>query len=223
MTPILLPAGFRVRPGTWDAEIFRAVCLENEYRLPNPLPAGAIVLDVGAHIGSFAFAAHAVGAAAILCYEPHPENFALLAHNVGLLPRARACRRAIWHAAERPRLRMEAFPGPNTGGAGVFAGNGQPVPALGLDRAIAAALEFGGGDRLHLLKLDCEGAEYPILADADLARVDALCGELHDGPLWRGRRWLIEDGVALLARQGFAVEVEHHGQQLAHFWARRPG
>src|SRR3979490_1223457 len=45
---------WRFRNGTLDQAIFNGVVLFNEYRLPDRFAPGDIVIDVGAHIGSFA-------------------------------------------------------------------------------------------------------------------------------------------------------------------------
>ena len=54
----------------------------------------------------------------------------------------------------------------------------RPVPAVGLDEILS---KF---ERVTLLKLDCEGSEFPILLTSrELARVDEIVGEVHEiGP-----------------------------------------
>jgi hypothetical protein len=42
------------RPGTMDRMIFNGVVLHEEYRLPPCFAPADVVIDVGAHIGSFA-------------------------------------------------------------------------------------------------------------------------------------------------------------------------
>src|SRR3990167_10921219 len=70
----------RLRPNTWDSQIVENVYVRNEYSLPNNMR-GKIVVDIGAHIGSFALACAKRGASKIYCFEPDPENFELLAAN----------------------------------------------------------------------------------------------------------------------------------------------
>src|SRR5262249_44661822 len=64
------------------------------------------------------------------------------------------------------------------------------VSALGLGAAVEAVTfdevidELTAGGRVRLVKLDCEGAEWPVLLTSRrLGRIDALCGEYHLGPL----------------------------------------
>ena len=61
--------------------------------------------------------------------------------------------------------------------------------------------------RIRLLKLDCEGAEYPFLATTkELGRVDEVAGELHlkmDMSPWDCTK---ESVASQLERNGFRVE-----------------
>lgn len=57
----------------------------------------------------------------------------------------------------------------------VFREGGVTVPTITLDEALERAR-----DRVRLLKLDCEGAEYTILDGAHLADVVEVCGESHE-------------------------------------------
>ena len=70
----------RIRPGTWDSIIVKQVLVDNEYGLPADM-SGLTVLDIGAHIGSFAVACMRRYAKRVVCYEPDPENFVLLETN----------------------------------------------------------------------------------------------------------------------------------------------
>ncbi len=55
------PRHWRLRPETIDRRVFRQVVVYNEYQLPSRFGPGDVVLDVGAHIGSFALAAPSAG------------------------------------------------------------------------------------------------------------------------------------------------------------------
>ena len=58
------------RNGTLDQAIFNGVVVHNEYRLPERFAPGDIVIDVGAHIGSFAEAVVSRGCRNVTCIEP---------------------------------------------------------------------------------------------------------------------------------------------------------
>src|SRR3954452_14863390 len=76
------PGHWRLRPHTIDRRIFRHVVIENEYRLPERFGADDVVLDVGAHAGSFALACLRRGARRGGLCEPGAHNFSLLTHTL---------------------------------------------------------------------------------------------------------------------------------------------
>lgn len=170
------PGGWRWRGSREEEGMFASVNAADEYRLREHGVAGAAVLDVGAHCGSFLHHAAACGAAAVHCYEPNPETFALLRHNAGLVPG----RHALFHAAVGSALPAEVVPGDQESASdSVRFGTGS-VPGVRLDDAIAALCAESPDGRVGLLKLDCEGAEWPALAGCTLLhRVDRVAGEYH--------------------------------------------
>src|SRR5262249_7647865 len=102
----------------------------------------------------------------------------------------------------------------NTGANRVTgAATGQSVPALPFDDLVREASD-NLRRPIRLVKLDCEGAEWPILFTSQLlSHVQELCGEYHIGDL------PAEDAVAdlpeltaalledMLQERGFAVET----------------
>jgi FkbM family methyltransferase len=178
------PAHWRLRPGTIDRRIFRNVVVENEYRLPSRFDPGDVILDIGGHIGTFALAVLQRGADIVHCCEPDGDNFQVLTEN--LAPYAeRVClhRCAVWRSDERVEALCLRNPhrSDNTGGIQVAGGStAHSVEAMGFDDLVEAAAAHDG--RIRLLKLDCEGAEWPILfTSRKLDRIDAICGEYHLG------------------------------------------
>lgn len=225
--PLAMPPWWAHRPGTWDSQIFDNICGDNEYGLASRLPPDAVVIDVGAHVGSFAFACLRRGAARVHAYEPAPANFALLSVNLGRMgDRAVAVNRAIWDGPGWLQFTSSADRS-NTGGGGCLGVSDVAVEAIGLDEAILAACE--GDRRVTLLKLDCEGGEFPaLLAAEQLGLVDFILGEYHEhdapehlsrgpysGPMTMRRL------AAHLASAGFRVEHEATEANLGHFWATR--
>ena len=64
------------RPGTLDQSIFDGVVALDEYRLPERFGPDDIVVDVGAHIGSFAYAVVLRGGKHVWSIEPDRANCA---------------------------------------------------------------------------------------------------------------------------------------------------
>jgi FkbM family methyltransferase len=174
------PSSWLLRPGTLDRRIFLDVIAHNEYRLPDRFAPSDVVLDIGAHIGSFSLAALRRGAGRVLACEPFTANYRVLEHNLRpYRERVTLLHRAVGRsdvAGESLRLGNPLDPR-NTGGPRAGAGDGEEVPVVGLDELI----ELAGG-RVRLAKLDCEGAEWPALLSASrLGAVEEICGEYHLG------------------------------------------
>jgi FkbM family methyltransferase len=201
----------QVRSDSSDREVLESVALWNEYHLPPTLRGRDVILDIGAHIGSFTRACHDRGSRNIHAFEPHPENFHLLESNVGRLPGVHL------HRAAMLGRRSHAKVGPcpmaqgkqNTGGA-IVQESADGVPAYAIDEILK------GLGYVTLLKLDCEGSEWSILAAlTEWQRLGAICGEYHP----RGF-----DSVALLAawlrpRFRFVRIQNPNDEGLGKFWA----
>ncbi len=180
------PRHWRLRPGTIDRRLFREVVVQNQYRLPRRFRHTDIVLDVGGHVGSFAYAVLRRGAGSVWCCEPSATNFRLLQHN--LYPyrdRVRLLYGAVWRSdASATHLGLHnPDSDANTGAVQVTdAPASRRVAAVPFDELIDRATE-GGARRVRLLKLDCEASEWPILLTSRrLGRIDAICGEYHVVP-----------------------------------------
>jgi FkbM family methyltransferase len=190
------PRHWRLRAHTIDRRIFRHVVIENEYRLPERFGAADVVLDVGAHVGSFALACLRRGVGRVVCCEPDADNFSLLTHNLRPYSERVTLRQAaVWRNDETVSTLPTHNPldGRNTGAVRV-GGSARQVAAVAFDEVLR---ELG---RVRLAKLDCEGAEWPILlTTAELGRIDELCGECHLGAF--------PEAYRVLGRSAFTAEV----------------
>jgi len=240
-TPALQTPAFAVRPATSDEAIVRAVVVENEYRLPASFAPQDVVIDIGAHIGSFSWAAASRGAGVVHAYEPDPGNWQR-AREV-LEPfgdRVRVDPIAVWRSdRSEEALALSSYERvgglANTGSPGVMSpGAGAvQIPCTQFDRVVGEHAGDRGG-RLRLVKLDCEGSEYPILYTSRcLDRIDALCGEYHNVERVLGSVPEIArvpgfdgyDGLALCAylrERGFIVDLMPRGEMIGLFFAYRP-
>ena len=158
--------------------------------------ASDVIVDVGAHIGAFARLCHDRGSRAIYCYEPDDSNFRLLTRNVGSLPGVHLLQAAVWRSDmsegdEEPVLSLSGPADDNTGAPSVVAegrmvdyatqrvGELSPaarrVTAVGLDELLLKH------EQVRLLKLDCEGSEFPIvLTSRHLHKARRIVGEVHE-------------------------------------------
>lgn len=196
----------KIRPNTWDAAICQSVMADNEYNLPEDMT-GMVVLDIGAHIGSFLTACHVRGAKRVICYEPDKDNFELLVLNAQ--PCGDYTEVELWNKAvtgettenlKLRRLREHDFGnGPNTGHIDVFGldkTNG--ITSISINDVIKSI-----GCPIDLIKIDCEGSEWGILEHGDFKDVTKMIVELHavqsgDHPIADG---LKEESLTTLAQQ----------------------
>jgi FkbM family methyltransferase len=253
---------WRFRDNTIDRMIFNGVVLYDEYRLPPRFAPDVVVIDVGAHTGSFALAAASRGCENVCSVEPDRENCQIASANLreyiekGIV---RLVRGAAWRSDPNDdELRFDGYhPFPksyagmegivNTGNGSVIWGEGEPVPKLALDE-IVDSVTNRGEKRVRLIKLDCEGAEWPILLTSRrLHLIDTICGEFHElggrfleisedrrskEPIFRtGRRakYTIDTLERFLNDAGFEVTHDRHRRPtgalegLGLFFATRVG
>jgi len=231
------------RPGTLDQMVFDGVVALDEYRLPERFGPDDIVVDVGAHIGSFAYAVVLRGGRHVWSIEPDRANCAFAAEHLrpyvdrGFV---RLMHAAVWRSDPNDdELRFDgyhafphSYPGMegivNTGNGSVVWGLGEPVAKIAFDDVVDQATNRGER-RVRLLKLDCEGAEWPIvLTSRRLHLIDEIVGEFHElgGPFSeigenrpsnahvfhsdRVAGFTIEELVRFLHDAGFCVTYDRH-------------
>jgi FkbM family methyltransferase len=181
------------REGTTDGLIWQQVYEENAYRLPPRFRPDDIILDIGAHIGAFSCACIARGAKYVYGYEPDKENFALALLNTRRWfhihnPREKhnpSCLEniAIWRSDKVEDIAVGKYtvsPDPSglidTGATETSRGGTecQACKSIGLDVVLNEL------PKVTLMKLHCEGAEWPILLTSRaLAKVERVIVKLH--------------------------------------------
>jgi FkbM family methyltransferase len=175
-----------------------------------------VIIDAGAHVGvaSHWFARRYPGAL-VLAFEPNPETFALLEANL----RRNGLRRvAPFNAAVAPVAGVTPLwtvPGDSWGDATVRQvwHDTQPVRRV---EAVAVTLSSLLAGPVDLVKLDIEGVETAVLAEAAprLRLVRRIVLEFHGSAGNPDNR--LEDVLAILKRVGFRTRVEQEGK------SRRP-
>jgi FkbM family methyltransferase len=127
-----------------------------------------IVVDVGAHLGTFTRVALQRGARVVVAVEPNPVNIACLERTFAsetAAKRVRVVRAAAWHSSGS--LTFEFGPSSQMGHVGGAASprsrvQTTQVRAVTLDRMLAEQ----SLDRVDFIKMDIEGAERHALAGA---------------------------------------------------------
>lgn len=230
------PPHWHDREGTWDHRIFKEVVEEDEYGLPASFDPQDVLVDLGAHLGSFCWACVDRGAQRIFAYEVDPANFTLLQSNLRTHARSVYARNvAVWRSDivddalfYTPDSRADR----NTGATRVHNHSGRPVPGvMSFDSVIGEGANASSSGRIRLAKLDVEGSEYPILYTAtNLELIDELVGEYHAQSATVGGYsglppFTMEDLGSYLQRCGFTVSWTAKGYddpRFGIFRARRP-
>ncbi len=174
----------RIRPNTWDGFIAQKVLVDNEYALPATLK-DRVILDIGAHIGSFVLACQKRHAKKVVCYEPDPENFSILEHNItedidnrtDITLHNKAVTGVVRSDLSVRQLSDHDFgKGRNTGHVDVF-GNGILIESVAFNDAVKNVR-----CQIDILKLDCEGAEWGIFDNGNFSAIKSIVAELHAVP-----------------------------------------
>lgn len=167
-----------------------------------------IVMDIGAAIGEFTLmAALQANKGRVIAYEPFIESFDLLGDNLVLnsIGNVTIHKMAVWsndedleldYSLAEPLQMKSERPDPNN------AHSHLSTRSINLFQALTE----NSIEHLDLLKLDCEGAEFPILLDADpvvWSRIDRLIMEYHDGFQNHHHQELVE----LFSTNGYHVKV----------------
>jgi len=165
------------------------------------VPHNGVVVDVGAHIGTFSlYAAKVCKAKKVYSFEPCPENYAALKMNVqdnhlsGIIT---PIPRAIGAQAGTRELLLDAT---NTGGHSFYPSSLRHNVIQVKCVTLKQALNENNIDHVDYLKIDCEGAEWEILKTIDeetTSKIGIMGMEYHLKPR--------EEFIELLGQLGFSV------------------
>jgi FkbM family methyltransferase len=175
---------FYYRRGTSDQGVMYEILMKrrSEYELPVSFQP-ARILDIGANIG--AAARHFLRRypqAEILCFEPVPENFALLQRNLDGYANAQCFNFGLGARSEQIPIYHSDNPSNFGGFSRYVAGSNTAQTTEVRIRAVSEFLAEHPLEQIDLVKIDTEGAEYEILSafpQALLAAATWILGELH--------------------------------------------
>jgi FkbM family methyltransferase len=189
----------------WDARIY-------DTEVPDE---PRVVLDVGANIGAtVAFFKRRWPSCVVHGFEPDPGAFAKLSRNVGQLDGVVLHQMAV--GAENGDVTLWSSAAAWTSSTlGPLGRGARPVRVA--QRTLTAAIDLARADRVDLLKVDAEGAEFVLLPQAGREpRVQAIIGELHFD---LAPEATVEDVLAALP--GFDVEFSGDAARRMDMTARR--
>ena len=186
---------------------------------------GWTVMDIGAAFGDFSiFAAYGNPQTVIYAFEPFPDSYALLIKNLAMnaIDNVIAFQEAVWCRC---------------GGLALDVSEGEPLKVVSKDAdavmekddtviiealTLKHFLDRQGLEKVDLLKLDCEGAEYEILIEAPsaLSKIDRIIMEYHDLDAEKNHQRLI----SFLEGEGYTVvhypNIVHDA--IGYLYAERP-
>ena len=186
---------FECRSRTSDLAEVVVVCSGHEYPadMVRDLPAGAVVLDVGANIGAFcAFVdVHNRGTPYRgFAFEPFPDNAALLRSNLAgnRIDSYEVVEAAVSRVDGTVHLNVDCLPDEVSVAT-------TPTATQVAAVRLSTFCRDRGLDRVDLLKLDVEGSEYDIL-DEDLPfvadHVETILVEFHPTADRDGEQWVVD-------------------------------
>ena len=177
-----------------DMATVQHILWDDEYALEKlSLPKRAVVFDLGANIGTFCIGIrHICPTAHITAYEPHPDNFKMLALNAPfatLIQKAATKKTGIVHLEDSNKdfVQLQVVPQ-----------GGIPVESISLNDMLKNV------PNVDLLKIDIEGSEYGLLNAASpetLAKVQRIIMELHIVPDFDEIAW----AESFFKKQGFTT------------------
>jgi FkbM family methyltransferase len=178
-----------------------------------------VVLDIGANIGSFALYAAFKGARKVFAFEPNSEAYACLLQNIernGLQQTVIPFRLAVsGRSNETVRIPIAASPQNRISCADIKTADDKYESAGTISLNDIFAKE--GFACVDLLKLDCEGSEYEILAATDPStfhKIREIVLEYHnDG---------VDEIVSSLGRHGFHLaKRKRESEKMGMLWFSR--
>ncbi|MEO1517215.1 MAG: FkbM family methyltransferase [Bacteroidota bacterium] len=161
--------------------ILNEVFVQKVYAAYFPLYEKACIVDVGAHFGYFSFfaALNTQPDSRIFALEPFPDNFDLLRQNLAAHSFSNITPLAIGLGGKSEERGISGHKSFNQSIFGSKTGEGTSASLLSL----ADFCDQQGLEQIDFLKLDCEGAEYPILLDStadSIRRAKVISMEFHD-------------------------------------------
>ena len=214
--PIRLRNGKQIRLSHHPLDVvvlFQVFC-ERVY----PTTRNTLVVDVGANIGLFAFYAALHGVAKVYAFEPNLQAYGCMVENINrngfqdvVVPYHYAVTAS---SGEEVSIRRTSSPQNRVVRGDVDPREYETVGTISLDDFVRQERL----SRVDLLKVDCEGSEYDILAGTSastFAIIDRIVLEYHDG-----KADLIKED---LKRHGFTLEKERpETDMMGMLWFGRP-
>lgn len=152
--------------------IYNEIFIDGIYDYPDLAIDDPVILDIGANTGLFTLRMKELYPnAALYCYEPFPSNYEQLERNIKLseLDNIELIKKGVGGNTRSEKLYINKT---NLGGHSLFENEARSHDFVTIDiLGIGELIKNLPNNHIHLIKLDCEGAEFEIIKaiDKDLA------------------------------------------------------
>ncbi len=187
--------------------IFSEVFVKKSYAPWFPFYEGATIVDVGAHFGYFSmFAAMNIAPSGkVYAIEPSPKNYDQLCENLKANKFERILPIAVGLSNHRG---FQPIYGDRSFNHSIFSSSAATAPIASVPLlSLADFMQQQQIRWIDFLKLDCEGAEYPILLESStttLNAVNVISLEFHD---LRDQYYRPQQLVEHLEKNGFDIKT----------------
>ena len=196
----------KLRTNSTDLMAFTSVWLDEEYSKPKfEIETDDVVLDIGAHIGLFTlFASQFCTNGKIYCFEPIKENFELLQENIKMNNLENVI---IFNVAVSDQTTpIEIFLNEDFSGHSMYVPSLQPIYVE--STTIEKIFNDNHINNFDFVKIDCEGAEYPIIdsiPDSYYKKIKKMIIEYH---FLDSKPELLQNLIKKLEKNTFATYKE---------------
>jgi FkbM family methyltransferase len=209
-----VPYKFEVTPPFYD--VFKEIFIEDFYKIDeliSQIPSNAIIVDVGANAGYFSFLALSkLKDAKVYAFEPMAVNVELFTKNISLNK----------NLEQRLTFFPKAMTGDRTGPIEIFYDTQTNNPIIAsvfedfsslnnqtkqVDAISLQDFIVGNNIRqIDLLKLDCEGSEFPILYNSPVSVWEVIKGMTVEVHNLDGEKRNADSLIEFLETKGYVID-----------------
>lgn len=199
---VKLRSGFQIYLSTHPHDIITVfvVFAKQDYSV---IKKGSVVIDIGSNIGVFSIYASISGASKVYSYEPNEESYQILLKNIKInsLSNTVVANKYAVSANDDSyaKIPKESSPYNKLSIGDSLIDQNDLVPTITLGKI----LKVNQLENVDLLKIDCEGQEYPIFFGAkpeDFRKIKEIRMEFHEGPIDNLLLHLEKHGFQLINR-----------------------
>ena len=204
---------------TMDEIIFNNVYIKNDYQIKN-LKSTDVVIDIGAHRGSFSKLCLDLGCKNVVSFEPEKENYNLLQKNLESYSGVRTFNMAVYgHNANE--VDLYSYPTKwNTGMNTLYNIKQEGYKNYSIQKVRCISLDdiLNQLERVRLIKIDTEGSEFEIIMNSKLLhKVNEIVGEFHNNVT---SKFNINNLVSFLKNKNFTIDLEWENDCSGLFFAK---